>query len=239
MNMRDRRVVVTGGGTGYGKGIAALLARAGANVWITGRDRQRLELAAREIGTSAICADVTRPDDWDRVFELVGDVDVLINNAGCGGKIVPLAEQDDEMIASVIATNLTGAILGAKRAARGMVARKSGAIINISSVCAIHAWPGWSVYTAAKSGLHQFSKALFTELRPYGIKVTSILPSWGRTNFNGACGIKGAAEDAELASQCISPDELAEIVLNVLVQPDHLTVPELVVQPMIQEIVPM
>ena len=99
--------------------------------------------------------------------------------------------------------------------------------------------PGWGVYTAAKAGLLKFSHALHTELRPHGVKVTCVIPSWGRTAFNRAADISGAAEDAALAEKCIAPAELGAIVRGILEQPDHLTVPEVTVQPMVQDICPM
>ena len=221
MNLKDKRAVVTGGGSGYGAGIAAALVAAGAKVWITGRDAAKIERTAADIGATPIAADVTRGEDWDRVFAAVGEVDVLVNNAGAAIRIAETADQPDADIAAAIAVNLTGAI------------------VNISSVCALHAWPGWSVYTAAKAGLLKFSHALHTELRPHGVKVTCVIPSWGRTAFNRAADISGAAEDAALAEKCIAPAELGAIVRGILEQPDHLTVPEVTVQPMVQDICPM
>ena len=208
-------------------------------MWITGRNREKLEAAAREIGAQVIVADVTSGADWDRVFETIGTVDILVNNAGAGGRIAPLAEQDDADIAAVVAANLTGAMMGAARAAKAMSVRKSGLIVNISSVCAIHAWPGWSVYTAAKAGLLKFSHALHTEMRPNGVKVTCVIPSWGQTDFNRTAGIAGASEDPSLAAKCMSPEQMGELVLGLVRLPAELTVPEVTIQPMVQDIVPM
>ena len=239
MEITGAKVIVTGGGSGYGKGIAAALASAGAEVWITGRNREKLFAASGEIGARAFVADASHGEDWDRLLAEVGEVDILVNNAGFGGKIAPLTEQDDADIAAVIATNLTGAIMGASRVAKGMAKRRRGVIVNVSSVCALHAWPGWSVYTAAKAGLLKFSHALHTEMRPYGVRVSCLIPSWGQTGFNRAAGISGASEDPKLAQECIAPSELGRIVTDLIALPDHLTVPELVVQPMIQEIIPL
>lgn len=239
MELKGKKAIVTGGGSGYGKGIAAALVRAGADVWITGRNCEKLEAAAREIGAQVIVADVTSGTDWDRVFETIGTVDILVNNAGAGGRIAPLAEQDDADIAAVVAANLTGAMMGAARAAKAMSVRKSGLIVNISSVCAIHAWPGWSVYTAAKAGLLKFSHALHTEMRPNGVKVTCVIPSWGQTDFNRTAGIAGASEDPSLAAKCMSPEQMGELVLGLVRLPAELTVPEVTIQPMVQDIVPM
>jgi len=239
MELKGKNVVVTGGGSGFGKGVAAELVRAGAKVWITGRDRTKLERAAAETGATAMVADVTRGEDWDRVFAAVSDLDVLVNNAGGGIRIAPLAEQTDAEIAAAVAVNLTGAMLGAARAAKVLSAKKSGAIVNFSSVCALHAWPGWSVYTAAKAGLSKFSHALHTEMRPFGVRVFCLTPSWGQTNFNRAAGISGASEEPSLASKCIAPEELGRLVRELLETPDHLAVPDVVIQPMVQDISPM
>lgn len=240
MNIESAKIIVTGGGSGYGKGIAAALCAAGAKVWITGRDAAKLEAAARETGATPFVADVSSPADWDRLLAAVGDdLAVLVNNAGAGGPIKPVAEQADADIAAVIATNLTGVIYGCARAGRLMAARGAGAIINVSSVCALYAWPGWSVYTAAKAGLAKFSHGLYTELRPHGVRVTCLTPSWGRTGFNNAAGITGASEDPALAGKCTDPADLGRIVLQILETPDYLAVPDITVQPMVQAIEPM
>lgn len=239
MNLKGKTAVVTGGGSGFGRGIAAELVRRGAKVIVTGRNAAKLEGAAAEIGCLPVVADVTCAADWDRVFESAGEVDILVNNAGAGVKIAPLAEQSDVDIVTSIATNLTGAILGSKRAAKVMSGRRSGCIVNISSVCALHAWPGWSVYTAAKAGLSKFSHALHCEMRPRGVRVFNVTPSWGQTDFNMNCGISGASEDGALAAKCIAPAEIGRLVCDLIETPDHLAVPDVTLQPMIQDISPM
>lgn len=239
MQLKNAKVLVTGGSDGYGRGIAAVLKNAGAEVWITGRNAAKLEKTAQELGVRTIQADASSGADWDRVMRETGDFDVLVNNAGFGGKIVPVAEQTDEDIIRTIGTNLTGVILGCRRAAAMMVRRKRGIIINISSVCALYAWPAWSVYTAAKAGVAKFSHGLYTELRPYGVRVSCVTPSWGQTGFNHAANISGASENPELAAKCIAPEELGNIIKSIIKQPDHLAIPDVTVQPVIQDISPM
>lgn len=239
MQLKNAKVLVTGGSDGYGRGIAAVLKNAGAEVWITGRNAAKLEKTAQELCVRTIQADASSGADWDRVMRETGDFDVLVNNAGFGGKIVPVAEQTDEDIIRTIGTNLTGVILGCRRAAAMMVRRKRGIIINISSVCALYAWPAWSVYTAAKAGVAKFSHGLYTELRPYGVRVSCVTPSWGQTGFNHAANISGASENPELAAKCIAPEELGNIIKSIIEQPDHLAIPDVTVQPMIQDISPM
>ena len=239
MQLKNAKVLVTGGSDGYGRGIAAVLKNAGAEVWITGRNAAKLEKTAQELGVRTIQADASSGADWDRVMRETGDFDVLVNNAGFGGKIVPVAEQTDEDIIRTIGTNLTGVILGCRRAAAMMVRRKRGIIINISSVCALYAWPAWSVYTAAKAGVAKFSHGLYTELRPYGVRVSCVTPSWGQTGFNHAANISGASENPELAAKCIAPEELGNIIKSIIEHPDHLAIPDVTVQPVIQDISPM
>lgn len=239
MNLNGKVAVVTGGGSGFGMGIAAELVKRGAKVFITGRNSSKLENAAEKIGAIAVQADVTSPSDWDRVFKTAGNVDILVNNAGAGIKIAPLTEQDDDEIAAAISINLTGAILGSKRAAKVMGEKHSGSIVNISSVCALYAWPTWSVYTAAKAGLSKFSHSLYCEMRPLGVRVFTVTPSWGQTGFNTACGLKGASEKPGLAEKCIAPEEIGNLVCNLLETPDNLAVPDVTLQPMVQDICPM
>ena len=237
MEISGKKVIVTGGSGGYGKGIAETFKKAGAEVWITGRNEGKLRAAAEELGVHAVLADVTSGKDWDRVMEQAGPVDILINNAGGGGTIRPIAEQNDEEIVGAINNNLTGTLLGCARAARIMQKKKSGLIVNISSVCALYAWPAWSVYTAAKAGLSKFSHGLYTELRPYGVRVFCVTPSWGATGFNTAANIP--AFSPEQRAQAIHPDEMGKLILELAEMPEHLNITDITIQPLIQEINPM
>jgi len=241
MNFKGATAIVTGGSKGYGYGIAEALRAQGAEVWITGRDEADLKAAAAKLGAKAVKADVASGADWDRLVEAVmaskGRLDILVNNAGAGVAIAPVAEQSDDAIELSIGANLTGAILGCKRAAKIMGAQKSGFIVNISSVCALHAWPGWSVYTAAKAGLSKFGHGLYTELRPLGVRVTTVTPSWGSTSFGAAA--KLPERDAGTAAKCMSPQEMGDLIVKLCSMPEHLAVPDITVQPMIQEITPM
>jgi len=242
MDIKGKAAIVTGGSKGYGYGIASTLKKNGAEVWITGRDAKALKAAAEALGVKSIRADVGSGKDWDMVFETVtgatgGRLDILVNNAGAGVAIAPVHEQSDETIIASININLTGAILGCRRAGRIMSRQKSGIIINISSVCALYAWPGWSVYTAAKAGLSKFGHGLYTELRPFGVRVTTITPSWGATEFVSAAKLK--ANDAETTRKCMQPGEMGSLVADICAMPEHLVVPDITVQPMAQEIIPM
>jgi NAD(P)-dependent dehydrogenase (short-subunit alcohol dehydrogenase family) len=231
-------VIVTGGSRGYGAGIAAAFVKSGARVWITGRDEARLRETAARVGASPFIADVADGSAWDRLFgevlEATGRLDVLVNNAGEGVRIGEASAQDDASVERSIASNLTGAILGCTRAARVMGGQGSGLIVNIGSACSTHAWAGWGVYSAAKAGLLMFSRCLLAELRPHGVRVTSILPSWGQTDFTEGANLP--PRDPAVLAKCISPDEIGDLVVQLSRLPAHLLTEEVQLWPMVQPI---
>jgi len=243
MNPRLKNCIalVTGASRGFGAGIAETLIAEGARVWVSARGGEELADTARRIGAEAVTADVTRSEDWDRLFQTVldkaGRLDILVNNAGGTVRVAPLAELADEDIEWDLALNLTSAILGSRRAAAVMQKQKSGTIVNVSSVCAVEAWPQWAVYSAAKAGLLQLTKCLYAELRPYGARATCLIPSWGATNFSKAAGLPEF--DPTTAEKCIQPLELGRVVADICALPPHLSIQELILWPLVQEVVPL
>ena len=236
-----KAAIVTGGSKGYGYGIAEALKAGGAEVWITSRHEDELKRAAEKLGVHSCTADATRGEDWDRLVRKVtdrtGTVDILINNAGGGIKKAPLIEQSDQEIERSIALNLSAAILGCRRVVPFMKKQKSGTIINISSVCAREAWPGWSVYSAAKVGLSLFSRCLYLEVQDFGVRVTTLIPSWGETDFLAAVNIPQRDPDTE--KRVTKPRELGELVVQICELPEHLEILDLTVLPTVQKIVPL
>jgi NADP-dependent 3-hydroxy acid dehydrogenase YdfG len=244
MENKKLTVIVTGASGGYGAGIAETFAKQGAQVFITARNEAKLKEVASRIGATAIAADATNAADWDRVIKTVmdstGRIDALINNAGAGGRIAPTAEQSDEEIIQTLHLNLTSVILGCRRVAPIMTAQGSGTIVNISSVCAKYSWPGWSIYSAAKAGVERFSKGLYLEVRPSGVRVTVLTPSWGATEFCDNSGIGGhPATDPAVRAKCTHPHELGKIVADIVATPAHLEILEMTVVPTVQEIMPL
>jgi NAD(P)-dependent dehydrogenase (short-subunit alcohol dehydrogenase family) len=240
-SLQGKSALVTGGAKGYGLGIAQSLARAGARVWITGRDEAALDAAGKCPGLTALRADATSAADWDRVVAAVtqaaGRIDILVNNAGGAVKIASTEEQTDAAIDAAIALNLNSVIYGCRRVAPLMRKQGSGIIVNIGSVAGHHAWPTWGVYGAAKAGLNHFSKSLYLELRPHGVRVTTITPSWGATTFTDAAGL--GPRDVETLAKCIKPEEIGQIVADVCALPAHLCIQETILWPMVQEVNPL
>jgi NAD(P)-dependent dehydrogenase (short-subunit alcohol dehydrogenase family) len=239
--LQGKIALVTGGAKGFGLGIAQSLAEAGARVWITGRDQAALDQASRGNALNAIRADVTSPADWDRVLKVItqnaGRLDILVNNAGGGVKIAATEDQTDEAIDEAIALNLNSVIYGCRRVVPIMRRQSSGIIVNIGSVAGHHAWPTWGIYGAAKAGLNHFSKSLYLELRPHGVRVTTITPSWGATTFTDAAGL--GPRDAETLAKCIKPGEIGQLVADVCALPAHLCIQETILWPMVQEVNPL
>jgi NAD(P)-dependent dehydrogenase (short-subunit alcohol dehydrogenase family) len=231
-------VIVTGASRGYGAGIAEAFRKSGARVWITGRNPSTVQATAARIGATSFAGDVADGSAWDRlmneVLAVTGRLDVLVNNAGEGVKIGETSQQTDESITRSIASNLTGAMFGCRRAAAIMQQQGSGLIVNIGSACSTHAWPGWGVYSAAKAGLLMFTRCLMTEMRPHGVRVTSILPSWGQTDFTE--GAQLPPREPEVLAQCISPADLGRLIVETSQLPAHLITEEIKLWPMIQPV---
>lgn len=187
--LKGRIVVVTGGGTGIGLGIARCCLEAGAAVMIAQRrieiaEREAARLRDRGFAVQAHRCDVRRRTDvvalLDRAESLLGPVDVMINNAALTGKSLelrPFMEETDDHWRNVVDINLTGTFIGTQEAARRMISREAGgSIINVSSVAQFAAQEGASAYCASKAGLDGLTKSAAIELAAHGIRVNSIAP---------------------------------------------------------------
>ena len=231
-------ILITGGSGGYGKATAARFAKEGASVIITGRNTEALEAAAKETGAIPFKADATNPSDWARLRAYVGDkfgrIDLLLNNAGGGVAIKPTAEQTVEDIDASISLNLNSVIYGCREFAPMFADQGGGTIINISSVCAKQAWPGWSVYGAAKWGVLGFTKGLATELGPLGVRVTCLIPGAGDTNFDRNANFFGRGSAPGLKAA-----DIADAIYSVYKLPPHVWVEETTVWGIDQVVIPL
>lgn len=225
MNLRNAAALVTGGSSGIGRGIARTLLESGARVAITGRDKERLMEAAKSLGAYPIQADVSNEADVERsmreVLKEFGDLDILVNNAGLG-VFKPLLEMDLAGFQRVFATNVTGAMLMAREAARHFVTRKRGNIVNIASTAALRGAPSGTAYYASKFALRGMTECWRAELRKYNIRVFLINPSEVITNFGAAAGFTQKDNPTKLR-----PEDIAHAVKCVLEMEDRGFTPEL------------
>jgi len=192
MNLEGATALVTGGSNGIGLAIAKTLIKAGAKVAITGRDEKRLAAAANEIGAHPIHADVAKEVDvlrsYRELFQRYDHLDILVNNAGFG-VIKPLVEMDLASFQQVFATNVTGAMLMAREAAKHFIQRKSGNIINIGSTAAVRGAAKGTAYYGSKFALRGMTECWRAELRPYNIRVMLVNPSEVLTDFYATAGL--------------------------------------------------
>ncbi|MBE6929827.1 MAG: SDR family oxidoreductase [Ruminococcaceae bacterium] len=223
----NRIVIITGATSGFGLQAACKFKENGDIVIAASRNPEKVRRVINEYGfDDGFVIDVTDYDAWMELKAYVmgkyGRVDVLVNNAGSGVSIVDTVDQTRDTIDRTIATNLTSVIYGSQLFGEVMKAQGDGIIINLSSVCARHCWGGWSVYAAAKAGVLNFTKGLYVELQPYGVRATCIIPASVSTDFQKSAGI-GEVE------QSISPEDIANAVFYAANQPRGVVVEEMTV----------
>ena len=183
IDLSGRTALVTGGSRGIGLAIAQALYAAGAKVGIMARDGARAQAAAESLGDRArgYSGDVSKADQVGPVVEAVerdlGPLDILVNNAGTKRDNLLFRIGEDDWSA-VIDTNLKGTFLLTKAAARGMIKRRWGRIINITSIIGIAGNKGQSNYAASKAGLIGFTKAVAKELASRNVLVNAIAPGY-------------------------------------------------------------
>ena len=192
MNLKNATALVTGGTNGIGLAIAKTLADAGTRVAITGRNEGRFADARKAVDALVIQADVSNEADVERTYREVlqkfGHLDILVNNAGVG-VIKPLVDMDLASFERVFATNVTGAMLMAREAAKHFIERKSGNIINIGSTAGVRGAAKGTAYYGTKFALRGMTECWRAELRPYNVRVMLVNPSEVLTDFYATAGL--------------------------------------------------
>jgi 3-oxoacyl-[acyl-carrier protein] reductase len=182
-SLDGKTALVTGASRGIGRAIAVELARAGASVVVgyrTGRDEG--EALAREIDGRAVQADVAVPEDAARLVEEAGDLDILVNNAGLTRDGV-LARMSDDDWRAVLETNLSSVFYTCRAVTRGMMKRRAGAIVNVSSIVGVRGNWGQANYAASKAGIIGFTKSLAQELGSRGVRANVVAPGYIKTQL--------------------------------------------------------
>jgi NAD(P)-dependent dehydrogenase (short-subunit alcohol dehydrogenase family) len=216
-----KTILITGAGSGFGRGAAVELASRGHRVFATTETAEQADaLRADHPELTALKLDVTDPADVAQVGEI--DPDVLINNAGFG-VMAPLSHVPLERLQAGFEVNVFGMVAMSQAAISSMKAKGAGRIINMSSIAGVVSGPMTAPYAMTKHAVEAFSKALRDEVAPYGIDVTKLNPGPYDTGFNDSMvnGISRYIEEGD-APAAQAEEFVREIVLNGQLDPDEV-----------------
>ena len=228
MKIKNSKILITGGSLGIGKETAKLLVQQGAKVVITGRDKSRLNKAAKETGAIPCVFDIS---DFKSIQEnaekcialLDGKIDAIINNAGIG--VFPkLGEIKIEDFHQVYATNVFGLTLLTQEIVKNFKDQNFGTIINIGSTASLKGFVGGTVYASSKFALRGMTQTWQAELRKFNIRVTLVNPSEVTTAFANEERIEREEVPNKLNSQ-----EVADTIVSALKMRDKGFIPEVTI----------
>jgi 3-oxoacyl-[acyl-carrier protein] reductase len=228
--LQGKTALVTGGSRGIGRAIALELARAGAEVVVGyNSGAEEAEGVAKEAGGRALQADVSDPEGAKRLVEEAGELDILVNNAGLTRDGL-LARMPDADWRDVVETNLSSVFYTCRAAVRGMMRKRAGSIVNVSSIVGVHGNWGQTNYGASKAGIIGFTKSLARELGSRNVRANVVAPGYVNTRLtnvlpeeaqqtmlsNTPLGRLGDPEDVAGAVRFLCSDEAAFITGEVL-----------------------
>jgi 3-hydroxy acid dehydrogenase/malonic semialdehyde reductase len=243
--MKPRTILITGATSGFGEATARRFAREGWRTIITGRRQERLDLLRQELTADggqvqALCFDVRDRAAVDAACESLPatwrDLDVLVNNAGLAAGFEPIQDGRPEDWDRMLDTNVKGLLHMSRAVIPGMIARRSGHLINIGSLAGKEVYPKGNVYCATKHAVDALTKGMRQDLLPHGIKVTQIAPGLAQTEFS-LVRFHGDAQRAEQPYAGITPlngDDIADLVWFAANLPPHVCINDLVVTPTAQ-----
>lgn len=219
MEFTGKSALITGSTGGIGGETARLMAAAGADVIVSGRNEERGEALVKEIlagGGSArfVRAELTDVDAVLRLAEAAGDVDILVNNAATWPGAATV-EQDVSGFDDALATNLRAPYFLTAKLAPAMVAKGAGSIVNVSTMAARIGMAGLSVYSATKAALESLTRTWAAEFGPAGVRVNAVSPGPTRTDMViNTVGEEGAQRfaDTTVLRRLASPREIAEVI---------------------------
>jgi 3-oxoacyl-[acyl-carrier protein] reductase len=223
--------LVTGASRGIGLAIARRLAKLGARLSLCARDAARLEAANAELradGFEALTmvADVTHANEIqnlvDRTHRELGPIEILINNAGIG-RFGPAHQMTEADWDALLDTNLKSVFLVTRAVVPGMIERKRGQIVNISSLAGKNAFAGGGIYCASKWGMMGLTACMAEDLRAHGIRVSAICPGSVATDFSPHTGRD--------TSKLLQPDDVAHAVATLVTQAPQSFISEIDLRP--------
>jgi 3-oxoacyl-[acyl-carrier protein] reductase len=225
MDLKEKIALVTGGNSGLGKATAEHLIKHGAVTIITGRDHDKTQSVAEELGAIPFKCDVTNDNEINSLYNFIeeeyGRLDILINNAGIGkrGELTELTRED---IKEIYEVNVFGATMVAQGAAKIFKKQESGNIVNIASTASLKGYPTGSVYCSSKFALRGLTQCWQGELRRYNIRVIQVNPSEVPTAF----GDEENREERPLEENKLRPEEIAHTIISTLQMDDRGYIPE-------------
>ncbi len=224
MNLKDKKVIVTGGNSGIGKATAKMMVEKGAEVLITGRDEERLKQTAQALNCSYMAFDISDLDNLPQhakaCIEILGDVDVLVNNAGLGAFNL-LGDIKKEEFETIFNTNVFGLALFTQEILPLFKTKQKGNIVNIGSSAAVKGFAHGTVYAASKFAVRAMTQCWQAELRKDNIRVFLVNPSEVTTAFN-----QEDRKEREAVSNKLTPNEIAKTIVDILEMDDRGFVPE-------------
>ena len=223
--------LVTGASRGIGLAVAKSLASMGAKISVCARDRQRLDVAAADLERSGACV-LALPADVSHTAEIaplvektersLGPIEILVNNAGIG-VFGPIQDASEANWDAVLDTNLKSVFLLSRAVAPGMISRRAGHIVNISSLAGRNAFAGGGIYCASKWGLLGLTECMAEDLRPFGIRVSAVCPGSVATDFS--------PHSTKDPKKMLQPEDVAHAVSMILTQAPHSFISEVLLRP--------
>lgn len=237
--------LITGATSGIGEATARKFAEKGIDVVVTGRRKERLavlknELERKNVRVLTLCFDVR---DENRVKEALENlpeewksIDILVNNSGLAAGLSALYEGDSDDWNRMIDTNLKGLLYVTRCISPGMVARKSGHIINIGSIAGKEVYLNGNVYCATKHAVDALTKAMRMDMLPHKVRVTQICPGAVETEFSliRFHGDKNRADKVYEGYESLVADDIADCIWFAVSRPPHVNINDMTVMPAAQ-----
>jgi NADP-dependent 3-hydroxy acid dehydrogenase YdfG len=239
----NKTALITGATSGIGEATAEISAKNNFNLILTGRRKDRLEKLSEQLKTKyktdvlILNFDVRNREETFEILQNIPEsfrnIDVLINNAGlaAGFDLIQNGKIDDWE--TMIDTNVKGLLYVSLAVIPGMVSRKTGHIINISSIAGKETYQSGNVYCASKHAVESLTKGMRIDLLPFGIKVTSIAPGMAETEFSEIRfkGDKNAAKAVYKGFIPLNARDIAEAVEFAVTRPAHVNINEILIMP--------
>ncbi len=238
-----KTVLITGASSGIGKATALHLAQKGYRLILCGRKAEKLKALQTEIGSASVhylLFDVRSKNEVEQQINSLPNewknIDVLINNAGNAHGLSPIQNGNTEDWDAMIDGNVKGLLYVSKAIIQQMIERKTGHIINISSVAGKQTYANGNVYCASKKAVEAISEGMRLDLTEHGIKVTNIAPGAVETEFS-IVRFKGDTDKAKKVYEgyeALLPEDIADLISYVLEVPQRVCIADVIVYPQAQ-----